>query len=291
MLHTYTRAKTKIIERTLHAPDFVSEFTQNHHFVLPLATSKAFEQHDPLSYITAAMTKLENGESLSMQLIIQPIKSKEASRLSRRILGNEDILKRVSRGKLSPFNKAGELFAGAVLATTETIGDVYNGSTASYYQGKSAKDATFQSQVQKRQRPARTLSAFELELMESMHQKVSQALFQVDLRLMASSPNAKEHLATLRSALDGYSVPQYQALRAKKRLPVIQKYRTHLASLRLPSLFTKQSLILSAGEVSSLFHFPASHISKTDNLVTSLSRTLPAPVSAQVWPAALYFDR
>src|SRR5690606_29145136 len=32
-------------------------------------------------------------------------------------------------------------------------------------------------------------------------------------------------------------------------------------------------------ELASLYHFPASHISKTDNLVTSLSRTLPAPVS------------
>lgn len=272
-------AKTKAIDYVVPAPDVVNEFRQNHHFVLPLAPSKAFEQHDPLSYITAAMTKLEDDENLSMQLIIQPIKSREASRLSRRILGNEDILRHVSRGKLSPLGKASELFAGAVLATTETIGDVYNGSTASYYQSKSAKDASFQAQVQKRQRPARTLSAFELELMESMHKKVSQALFQVDLRLIASSPHAKEHLATLRSALDGYSVPQYQALHAKAKWPLVQSYRTRLARLRLPNLARRQSLILSSGEVSSLFHFPASHISKTDNLVTSLSRTLPAPIS------------
>ena len=272
-------AKTKIVTYTPDKPDVVREFTQNHHFILPLAPNKAFEQHDPLSYITAAMTKLEDGENLSMQLIIQPIQSKEARRLSRRILGNEDILKHVSRGKLSPLGKIGELFGGAILATTETIGDVYNGSTAHYYQSKSSKDATFQAQVQKRQRPARTLSAFELEVMESMHQKVSQALFQVDLRLIASSPNAKEHLSTLRSALDGYSVPQYQSLKAKKRLPGISSYRARLAFLQLPGISRRQSMILSAGEVSSLFHFPASNISKTDNLVTSLSRTLPAPVS------------
>jgi hypothetical protein len=159
-----------------------------------------------------------------MQLIVQPIKLVEASRLSRRILGNEDILRRVSHGKLSPLAKTSELFAGAVLGATETIGEVYNGSTSSYYHDKSAKDATLQAQVQKRQRPARTLSAFELELMESMHQKVSQPLFQVDLRLLASSPHSKEQLATLRSALDGYSVPQYQALRVKARLPLIQTY-------------------------------------------------------------------
>jgi len=272
-------AKTKIVDYSVHNPDLIKEFTQKHHFVLPLALSKAFEQHDPLSYITAAMTRLDDNESLAMQLIVQPVKLTEASRLSRRILGNEDILRRVSRGKLSPLGKTSELFAGAILGATETIGEVYNGSTSSYYRDKSSKDAALQAQVQKRQRPARTLSAFELELMESMHQKVSQPLFQVDLRLLASSPDAKEQLVTLQSALDGYSVPQYQALRAKARLPLLQTYRTRLATLRLPNLIRRQSLVLSASEVSSLFHFPASNISKTDNLITSLSRTLPAPVS------------
>ena len=272
-------AKTKIVEHAADNPDLINEFTLEHHFVLPLALSKAFEQHDPLSYITAAMTKLDDNESLAMQLIVQPIKLTEASRLSRRILSNEDILRRVSHGKLSPISKLGELFSGAVLGATETIGEVYNGSTSSYYRDKSSKDAALQAQVQKRQRPARTLSAFELELMESMHQKVSQPLFQVDLRLLASGPHAKEQLTTLRSALDGYSVPQYQSLRAKTRLPTVHAYRTKLASSRLPNLSRRQSLVLSASEVSSLFHFPASNISKTDNLVTSLSRTLPAPVS------------
>ena len=272
-------AKIKIVDNPAGKPDLIKEFTQKHHFVLPLAPSEAFEQHDPLSYITAAMTKLDDNESLTMQLIIQPIKLTEASKLSRRILSNEDILKRVSRGKLSPLSKVGELFSGAALGVTDTIGEVYNGSTSSYYQNKSSKDTALQAQVQKRQRPARTLSAFELELMESMHQKVSQPLFQVDLRLLASSPHAKEQLTTLRSALDGYSVPQYQSLRVKARLPFVQAYRTKLASSRLPNLSRRQSLVLSASEVSSLFHFPASNISKTDNLVTSLSRTLPAPVS------------
>jgi hypothetical protein len=272
-------AKVRTVNYEPKAPTKTSEFKQANHFVLPLTTTQGFEQHDPLSYITAAMTKLEGDESLTMQLIVQPIKSTEAKRLSRRILSNEDILHRVSRGKLSSFGKVSDLLTGAVLGATDTIGEVYNGSTSSYNRDKSNKDAALQAQIQKRQRPARTLSAFELELMESMHQKVSQALFQVDLRLLAHGGGAQKQLATLRSALDSYSVPQYQALHAKTRMPLLQPYRTRLAVLRLPNLFRKQSLVLSAGEVSSLYHFPASHISKTDNLVTSLSRTLPAPVS------------
>lgn len=262
----------------------VIEFKQQHHFILPLTMTRTFEQHDPLSYVTAAMTKLTDNEQLTMQLVVAPVKLNEASRLSRRILGNEDILKKVSHGGFSKVGKVSELLGSAMFGVTDTIGDVYNGSTSSYYRDKSSKDAAFQAQVLKRQRPARTLSAFELELMESMHQKVTQPLFQVSLRIIASSDHPKEQLAALRSALDGYSVPPYQALHAKLRLPVLSDYQKRLASERLPSLLKKRSLILSAGEVASLYHFPSSRISKTDNLITSLSRTLPAPVSLKQDP-------
>src|SRR5690606_28049832 len=39
------------------------------------------------------------------------------------------------------------------------------------------------------------------------------------------------------------------------------------------------NIVLSVSEMASLYHFPSSNFSKTDNLVTSLSRTLPAPLS------------
>ena len=277
-------AKVKHIDYTPVAPIDVIDFKQDHHYVLPLTMTRTFEQHDPLSYVTAAMTKLSDGEQLTMQLVVSPVKLNEVSRLSRRILGNEDILKKVSHGGFSRVGKVSEILGSAVLGVTDTIGEVYNGSTSTHYKDKSSKDAAFQAQVQKRQRPARTLSAFELELMESMHQKVTQPLFQVSLRVMANSNHAKEQLEALRSALDGYSVPPYQALHAKLRLPLITNYRKRLAAERLPSLLKKRSLILSAAEVASLYHFPSSSISKTDNLITSLSRTLPAPVSLKQDP-------
>lgn len=277
-------AKVKEIDYIPATPIDVIEFKQDHHYVLPLTMTRTFEQHDPLSYVTAAMTKLSDGEQLTMQLVVAPVKLNEASRLSRRILGNEDILKKVSHGGFSKIGKVSELFGSAMITAVDTIGEVHSGSTSSYYKDKSSKDAAFQAQVQKRQRPARTLSAFELELMESMHQKVTQPLFQVSLRVMANSSHAKEQLTALRSALDGYSVPPYQALHAKLRLPLVTSYQKRLATERLPSLLKKRSLILSAAEVASLYHFPSSSISKTDNLITSLSRTLPAPVSLKQDP-------
>src|SRR5690606_10488941 len=66
---------------------------------------------------------------------------------------------------------------------------------------------------------------------------------------------------------------------AKTTLPLLLNYSHHLASRRLPTLFGRTRNTLAASELASLFHFPSTLISKTDNLVASLSRTLPAPVS------------
>ena len=272
-------AKVKEVAYSAPPTRNIYEFKQAHHYILPLASTKGFEQHDPLSYITAAMTKLSENEQLTMQIVLLPVKLNDAARYSRKIMQNEDMLHHVSKSRLSFLSSASNLLSGAMLSVTDTIGEVYNGSTSAYYASKSSKDATFQQQVQKRQRPARTLSAFELELMETMHQKVTQPLFQVNLRIMASSDSSKRQLATLRSALDGYGSPPYQSLETKTRFPILNFYRKQLADKRLPSIFKKHALILSAAEVSGLFHFPSNRISRTDNLITSLSRTLPAPVS------------
>lgn len=260
--------------------DDVIDFKQTGHYVLPLTLTSALAQHDPLSYVTSAMTKLSDNEHISLQLVLSPIKLREAKRLSYRILSNEDILTAVSRDHLRLLTSIGNLVRSVVMGAADLTTEVYHGTTTSQPNASSnTKDVQFQSQVSKRQRPARTLSAFELELMESMHKKVSQPLFRVNLRLLISGERSKEHSRGLRSALDGFSVAPYQSLKARVSLPLIRQYRSSLALNRLPSLTRRGALVLSASEVSSLYHFPSSLISKTDNLITSLSRTLPAPVS------------
>ena len=62
-------------------------------------------------------------------------------------------------------------------------------------------------------------------------------------------------------------------------LDVGRVVRDGLAIRRLPSLFRHSAIILASTELASLYHFTSSNISKTDNLITSLSRTLSAPVS------------
>lgn len=273
--------KVKEIKRTLSPADSVLEFKETNHYVLPLTLTSVMEQHDPLSYVTGAMTKLADEEEITLQIVAYPTRLREAEILSHRILGNENILQQVGSKKLPFIGALGNAFGKAAMSATDFTSEVYMGTTYGYRNLNESKsrNAQQQAKVTNHDRPARTLSAFELELMETMHRKVTQPLFQANLRILIKSPNAHEHAAAFKSALDGYSVPPYQSLKAKISLPFLRSIRLKNATYRLPSLFRRSSLVLASTELANLYHFPASRISKTDNLVSSLSRTLPAPLS------------
>lgn len=269
------------IERATSDADRVIEFKETGHYILPLTLTSVFEQHDPLSYVTGAMTKLSDDEEITLQIVAMPIRLREADILSHRILGNENILQQVSGNRLSLLGRFTNIFGKASSGLTDLAGEVYMGTTFGHKEYYNSKSRTVQQQarITTHDRPARTLSAFELELMETMHQKVTRPLFQANLRILIKSPEANQHISALRSALDGYSVPPYQSIKAKMGIWVIDKLRKHNAINRLPSLSHRSGMVLASTELASLYHFPSSQVSKTDNLVTSLSKTLPAPIS------------
>ncbi len=274
-------SKVKEIEREISEVDKIIEFKETEHYVLPLTLTSVFEQHDPLSYVTGAMTKLSDDEEITLQIVAMPVRLREADILSHKILGNENILQQVSGKQLTLLGRFTNIFGKASSGLTDLAGEVYMGTTFGHKEYYSSKSRTVQQQarITTHDRPSRTLSAFELELMETMHQKVTRPLFQASLRILVKSPDAAAHISALKSALDGYSVPPYQSIKAKASLPIINKLRWRNAVNRLPSLSRRSGLILASTELASLYHFPSSQVSKTDNLITSLSKTLPAPVS------------
>lgn len=275
-------SKVKEVSRDTDGLYSVIEFKETGHYVLPLTLTSIFEQHDPLGYVTGAMTQLTDDEEVVLQLVATPVHLREADSLSHKILGNENILQHVSDDKLSGLGRFTNIFGKAATGLTDLTGEVYMGMTSThreYYNAQHRDTQTKQMRVTNHDRPARVLSAFELELMETMHQKVTHPLFQVNVRILVKSSEAKQHIAALKSALDSYSVPPYQSLKAKHSLPLIDMLRQRSAERRLPSLRRHSAIILASTELASLYHFPSSQVSKTDNLITSLSRTLPAPVS------------
>ncbi len=274
-------SKVRVVKRKNGDSYQVVEFRETGHYVLPLATNSTLEQRDPLSYVIGAMTRLNDDEEIILQLVATPTRLREAEILSHKILGNENILRYVSSKNLSILGKLASFFGKISSGTTDLASEVYTSMTTShrnYYNSKTALPRQ-QIKVPRDDRPARVLSAFELGLMETMHQKVTRPLFRVNLRVMVNSPEPERHIASLKSALDGFSTPPYQSLKAKYRLPILNNLLILASIKRLPSLHKNSSMIFASSELASLFHFPSSYHSKTDNLITSLSRTLPAPIS------------
>lgn len=274
-------SKVKEIDHTDIGADKVIEFKEKGHYILPLTLTSASELHDPLSYVTGAMTKLADGEQITLQMVATPIRMREAEILSLKILGNENILQQVGSGQLLGLGRLTNGLGKVSSSMTDLASEVLTGTASGYgnYYRSNSHTSQQQTEIKRTDRPSRSLSTFEQELMESMHRKVTQPLFQVDIRILVKSPEAARHIASMKSTLDGFSVPPYQSLKAKTPAPILNAYRYRLATRRLPSLMKRSSIILATSELASLYHFPSSQVSKTDNLIASLSRTLPAPVS------------
>lgn len=259
----------------------VVEFKQTGHYAFPLTMVGSLEQNDPIAYLAGVMTKLAPDEQIRFQIVATPVKLKDAAILAHKILGNEDLLAHLSSKRIPFWSNLTRAINTGLFTITDAVGDTYHGQTGKTFYGDDR--ATYERmQIARRQRPARTLSAFELELMETMHRKLNQPLFRVSVRVgvtFNSPDGASERLGAIKTSLQAFSVPSYQTLQAKLNTPHTKRLRLFAFTHRLPNLISNRSVVLSSSELGSLYHFPLGHTAQTDNLITSLSRTLPAPVS------------
>ncbi len=261
----------------------VIEFKQSGHYAFPLSAVERLDQNDPVAYLTSAMTNLEPDESMHIQLVLEPVRINEALLLARRILGNEDLLRRLNSRKLPFWDKFIDMINSVFMGTADLFGEMLSTtpSTKRSYYGHD-RNTYDKVQVQKHQKPARTLSTFEQELMQTMHNKLNQPLFRVNLRValkMNDSVNVKQRFTAIKTSLNAYSVPSYQTIKAKLAIPGLEGFTLKAFNTRMPSIRKKQTITLASSELASLYHFPVGNTAQTDNLVTSLSRTLAAPLS------------
>ena len=259
----------------------IVEFRQKQHFAYPLQSFELLESHDPIGYITSAMTKLSPDEQVVYQLVITPVRLRAVETIRGQILNNADLLPQLGRSSGAYFHKVAGAINSVLFGLTGLVGSAYNGPSQAGYQA-SAKELEYKKQVAKHIKPVRTLSYFEHELIESIHQKLAQPLFRADIRVLITADNKPELIKrrkSLESALALFAVPKYQNLQTQRRRHGwFARYQAYAFAQRLPALWRPANL-LAASELASLFHFPHSLSAKTENVVKSLSKTLPAPIS------------
>lgn len=228
------------LPENIEAHHKIIEFKLSRHFAYPLKKHDELYKHDPIAYITGMMTKLLPDELVSLQIVLSPAKSKETKKISKLILHNGDVVHYLNSAKLL------RLISRAPNKTTGT----------------------------------RTL--FEQELIHSIDVKIDQPLFETTIRLLLvfkDKGSLTERAQGLKSSFATFSTSGYQSIKPKRyfNLDYIRKYLFFVFRKRLLS-YTNKSL-LSVSEVSDIYHFPYTSITKTEDLVKVYSKELPAPLS------------
>lgn len=258
----------------IHGMQVLQVYRQTEHFAMPLDTSSTLNEHDPVAYLTNSMTQLQDNERIELQLVVTPTVVSEAASIDRKIrqgywsgsslekrFGHKSILRIVFALIRLPF----------VLVTTMIYTFLTN-------------DLPESQKHSKRAEYAKAIPPAEQELLDSMHAKLSQDLFYVDIRARILAPDKERVRARSRAlgnALMTYTTPMWQRLRSTRSyIPWLGlRIRLRQFQYRLPSLIHRHANILSSTELSALFHFPHSSSARTENVSKSLSKTLPAPIS------------
>lgn len=261
------------IEDSLPTQLVVSEFRQTKHYAVPLAASDKLEQHDPLLYLATAMTNLESEEELRLQLVVTPLPSAG-------IAGNQGRWAQPMPTSDGLSTSKGQALRN--LITSGLLGLVDFGTAALVPTGHhSAHSPAYRHTFPGQQ--AGAARAVEQSLRESQSRKLQQPLFRASLRvgITTRKPLLRQHRQAITAGLQAFSDPPHQSLRPKCNLPIpfLQAGRQKLFRSRLLALLHRHNLILSATELSSLYHFPSLNTGRPDNLSNLYSRTLAAPVS------------
>jgi len=258
------------------------EFRQYAHFAYPIKANDQPDSHDPISYITNAMTKLRDDELIAVQYAISPTISREAEILNHKIMSNQNLMPKLHKSEIPVFSLIGNALASILFFIADIFSDIANNGHG-YAPKAASKDYEHDRQVAKGIRPARTLSYFEQEMVESISGKLSQQLFKADIRVMVyvrSDERYKTRRKNIQSAFDVFMVPKYQQLKLRKMKGIfMKKLAAYVYKKRELSLLPFHQSTLSVTELSSLYHVPYSAVSNTENMIASLSKVLPVPIS------------
>ncbi|HEV2402647.1 MAG TPA: DUF87 domain-containing protein [Candidatus Saccharimonadales bacterium] len=256
-----------------HSPVTIGDYKQAGHFAVPLVSHDQFDQHDPIAYITGALTRPLPDELLSFQLVLSRADRRTISKVRHQLLHGKDSVSRYSwwAYPLIIALKLLHFFLGILGFVLALIG----GDSSDVQYGKRNE-----------------LSPRTQHVIDAIHSKLDQPLFDVNVRALAVGPNSNRRLQSFANSLHMLHMPGYQGLVSRGRFPNKWKYPYEMRAFseRLPSMFTSNSNVLAASELAALYHFPYGEYNSTENLVTSFSKTLAAPVAVKQHADREIFD-
>ncbi len=241
----------------------VLEFGLSGHSALPLNHQTDLGRHDPLLYLAGNMTQLNSNELLTLQIVVQPVGKRKQSRIKHQAT------------KMQPSALASQRTIDRVANVVEVaIGLIMIPLLAASEFVTSQKPTVPNRKIS----PASATPAHQ-SLEELIKSKFDQPLFESSVRaLLVVEPNKlKTRQQGLMSAFMSFTHPSGQALVVKKNW--LGKHGQQLRWWKLRNRLNSGQLLLSTSEVGALYHFPYAKMTRTEDLIKSKSRELPAPLS------------
>jgi hypothetical protein len=251
-----------------------TDFKLTRHFAFPLKQQSSLEKHDPIAYLTGSMTQLEDNELIAFQLVLSPLSKARVpaiKHVSQLIYSGKDLASNInSNPHLKNFAWLPKLLLQILLFPIGLVVFIASGGK----EGPLLEIGSFSKD--------KTSNPYQEELETLIKYKLGQPLFSSSLRLMVTGNNYKEIKRRHRgfvSTLSSFANADYQAIKpvGQIRSKFVTKLKLLLFMKRFPEPFNRS--ILSASEVSDLFHFPFTSTTKTEDLQKQHSKELPAPLS------------
>ncbi len=220
----------------------IVEYKLTNHFAYPLKKQNYLGMHDPISYITGMMTKLNPQELVSIQIVLTPVKSKETKKIVKFILKNGDVVHYLNSNKIFRFlSKAPS------------------------------------KNIERQSSPEKNLVE---SIEEKVKQPLFETSIRL-LLVSESKENISDRLSGVNSSFETFSLSDYQSISQNKypNIGYVNKLLFYSFRKRLP-LMNKS--VFSSSEISSIYHFPYSNTLSAEDLVKTHSKDLPSPLSLKI---------
>ncbi len=252
----------------------VSEFVLSNHFAFPLKRQDELKEHDPIAYITGSMTKLTPNEIVAFQLVASPINKtqvKDIKRISGLIYSNNDLVYGLkSNTGIGIIKLVTALFLQLLLLPLGLL----------VFLASNGKEGPLLSLPVVVGRKKKTANPYQEELELLVKGKLDQPLFTASIRLLVrgNTTELKKRTRGFASSLSSFA-NSYQSLRLSylSKFKFLTSLRLFFFKHRLGGIFTRS--VLSASEVSDIYHFPFTKTTRTEDIQKIHSKELPAPVS------------
>ncbi len=289
---TVKEVKDYIKPNNIDNQSSIVSFSLSNHFALPLKSQNSLEDHDPIAYITGAMTKLDSAEMIAFQVTATPLKKsqiKDIKTITNLIYKHKELyfnFKNLKSNSL-PENIL-KLFVSILLNTLFLPFGLLIFIFSEGRQGPFFSSLYKEGQI-------KVENAYQQELEEQIKKKLDQQLFKTSIRLLVKSKNKAHRNLRVRevvASLASFTNSTYQTLRKERHLnlPIIKRISLFLFKTRLHGL--SNSPILSVTEVADIYHLPFSSTTKTEDIVKQQSKELPAPLSLKQKEALdIYFAK